>query len=44
MRRDILKDFETWALQHFRITDKADSGVAGSRGNVERFYRLRKLS
>ena len=43
MRRDILKDFETWAQQHFRIIDKADSGVAGSKGNVERFYLLRKL-
>jgi 23S rRNA (cytidine1920-2'-O)/16S rRNA (cytidine1409-2'-O)-methyltransferase len=43
MRRDILKDFETWALQHFRIIDKADSGVAGGKGNVERFYLLRKL-
>lgn len=43
MRRDILKDFEAWALKHFRIIDKADSGVAGSKGNVERFYLLRKL-
>lgn len=43
MRRDILKDFEAWALQHFKIIDKADSGVAGSKGNVERFYLLRKL-
>ena len=43
MRRDILKDFEAWATQHFRILDKADSGVAGSKGNVERFYLLRKL-
>ena len=44
MRRDILKDFETWATRSFRIVDKADSGVAGSKGNVERFYILRKLS
>lgn len=43
MRRDILKDFETWALKYFKIIDKADSGVAGSKGNVERFYLLRKL-
>ena len=43
MRREILKDFETWALQHFRTIAKADSGVAGSKGNVERFYLLRKL-
>ena len=44
MRRDILRDFETWALQHFRVLQKADSGVAGSKGNVERFYLLRKLA
>ncbi|HEX8227248.1 MAG TPA: TlyA family RNA methyltransferase [Candidatus Saccharimonadales bacterium] len=43
MRRDILKDFELWAQQHFRIIDKADSDISGSRGNVERFYRLQKL-
>jgi 23S rRNA (cytidine1920-2'-O)/16S rRNA (cytidine1409-2'-O)-methyltransferase len=43
MRREILKDFEAWALGHFKIIQKADSGVAGSKGNVERFYLLRKL-
>lgn len=43
MRRDILKDFEAWAVRSFKIIDKADSGVAGSKGNVERFYILRKL-
>lgn len=42
MRREILKDFETWARQHFVIVDKADSDIAGSKGNVERFYHLRK--
>jgi 23S rRNA (cytidine1920-2'-O)/16S rRNA (cytidine1409-2'-O)-methyltransferase len=42
MRRDILKDFETWAKQYFVIVDKADSDIAGSKGNVERFYHLRK--
>ena len=40
MRRDILKDFELWARQYFVIADKADSDVAGSKGNVERFYCL----
>lgn len=40
MRRDILKDFETWARQYFVIADKADSEIAGSKGNVERFYLL----
>ncbi len=44
MRRAILKDFETWATQYFRIVQKADSGVPGSKGNVERFYVLRKLT
>lgn len=43
MRRDILKDFETWARRHFVIIDKADSEVSGSQGNVERFYALRPL-
>jgi len=44
MRREILKDFEIWAQRYFRILAKADSGVAGSKGNVERFYLLRKLA
>lgn len=44
MRRDILKDFEIWAQARFKIIAKADSGVPGSKGNVERFYRLRKLT
>ncbi len=43
MRRDILKDFETWASTAFRIVDKADSQVSGSKGNVERFYLLKIL-
>lgn len=42
MRRDILKDFENWARQYFIIISKADSGVAGAKGNLERFYLLRK--
>ena len=41
MRRDILKDFEDWARQRFVIVDKADSEVAGAKGNLERFYKLR---
>jgi 23S rRNA (cytidine1920-2'-O)/16S rRNA (cytidine1409-2'-O)-methyltransferase len=43
MRRDILKDFETWTQKLFAITDKADSEVAGAKGNRERFYLLRTL-
>jgi 23S rRNA (cytidine1920-2'-O)/16S rRNA (cytidine1409-2'-O)-methyltransferase len=43
MRRAILKDFEMWAKRYFVIQDKADSEVAGSRGNRERFYKLTPL-
>lgn len=42
MRRDILKNFEDWARQGFVIDAKADSQVAGAKGNQERFYSLRK--
>lgn len=41
-RREILKDFETWAKTTFVVLDKADSAVSGARGNRERFYLLRK--
>lgn len=41
MRREILRDFEDWARSRFVIVDKADSGVAGEKGNLERFYHLR---
>jgi 23S rRNA (cytidine1920-2'-O)/16S rRNA (cytidine1409-2'-O)-methyltransferase len=44
MRREILRDFEQWAMQRFVIIDKADSQVAGSKGNVERFYLLRLVT
>lgn len=43
MRRQILQDFEQWARQQFVIVDKADSGVSGMKGNVERFYLLQKV-
>jgi 23S rRNA (cytidine1920-2'-O)/16S rRNA (cytidine1409-2'-O)-methyltransferase len=43
MRRDILKDFETWTKTLFVIKDKADSDVHGEKGNAERFYLLAKL-
>jgi 23S rRNA (cytidine1920-2'-O)/16S rRNA (cytidine1409-2'-O)-methyltransferase len=43
LRREILKDFETWARQYFVIRSKADSAVAGAKGNRERFYLLRKI-
>lgn len=43
IRRDILKDFEAWVRQYFVIVDKADSDVAGSKGNRERFFYLHKV-
>lgn len=43
MRRDILKDFESWLKQTFITIDKADSEVSGAKGNTERFYLLRKV-
>ena len=42
VRREILKDFETWARSQFVITNKADSDIAGAKGNRERFYLLKK--
>lgn len=42
VRRRILKDFETWANQYFVTVDKADSEVAGAKGNRERFYLFHK--
>jgi len=42
IRRQILKDFETWLTTNgFVILNKADSHVAGTKGNVERFYKLK---
>lgn len=43
IRREILKDFESWARQYFTIHDKRDSDVAGAKGNQERFYLLKPL-
>lgn len=41
IRRDILKNFETWLLNHNHIIhDKADSDIKGEKGNLERFYLL----
>lgn len=41
MRRQILKNLEEWFKIRFVILDKADSEVAGTKGNVERFYLLK---
>lgn len=43
IRRQILKDFETWVQKLFVIRAKADSQVAGTHGNRERFYLLTKV-
>jgi 23S rRNA (cytidine1920-2'-O)/16S rRNA (cytidine1409-2'-O)-methyltransferase len=42
MRREIMREFEIWAQNSFIIDAKADSAVAGAKGNKERFYSLRK--
>jgi len=43
MRRNILKDFESWVQKLYYVVDKADSEVSGAKGNTERFYLLKKL-
>lgn len=43
VRRQILKDFEDWTRSLFKISNKADSQVAGEKGNKERFYVLAVL-
>lgn len=43
MRRQIIRDFEVWVKDWFRMEAKADSQVAGAKGNLERFYLLRPL-
>lgn len=40
VRRDILRNFENWVKNYFTAADKADSEVAGAKGNRERFYKL----
>ncbi len=42
IRRQILAGFEEWARNYFIVQDKRDSDVAGQKGNVERFYVLKK--
>lgn len=44
MRRDILKSFEDWARGQFVIGNKADSEIAGAKGNLERFYLLARTA
>lgn len=41
MRRAVLLGFEQWLKPRFFIQAKADSKLAGKKGNLERFYLLR---
>lgn len=41
MRRRLMKDFEAWVKNVYTIEAKSDSGVTGTKGNRERFYKLR---
>lgn len=41
LRRKILSDFEAWTKKLFIVVGKADSEVAGAKGNRERFYLLK---
>ena len=43
IRRQILKDFENWTKNLFKIIDKSDSQVPGNKGNLERFYLIQKI-
>lgn len=44
-RREILQHFEQWCRENnFMIVKKSDSSVAGEKGNVERFYLLKKIA
>ena len=43
-RRKILKNLESWFSNHdLKLIKKADSNIAGEKGNLERFYLLRKI-
>ncbi|OGL34553.1 hypothetical protein A3F65_02840 [Candidatus Saccharibacteria bacterium RIFCSPHIGHO2_12_FULL_47_16b] len=43
IRRQIIKQFETWIKKLFKVADKMDSEVSGTHGNLERFYYLQKI-
>jgi 23S rRNA (cytidine1920-2'-O)/16S rRNA (cytidine1409-2'-O)-methyltransferase len=42
IRRKILLDFETWLKTVSVVLDKVDSDTPGEKGNVERFFLLKK--
>ena len=41
MRRQIIKDFDSWVKQYYVVLDSKDSEVSGAKGNTERFYLLK---
>ncbi len=43
IRRDLIKGFEQWLkLNNFFIIKTLDSGISGTKGNLERFFLLKK--
>jgi len=45
IRRDLIKDFENWLkLNKFYVIKSQDSSVSGSKGNLEKFFLLKKIS
>jgi 23S rRNA (cytidine1920-2'-O)/16S rRNA (cytidine1409-2'-O)-methyltransferase len=44
IRRDLIKDFENWLRNnHLYIIKSIDSSVSGAKGNLERFFLLKKI-
>jgi predicted rRNA methylase YqxC with S4 and FtsJ domains len=45
IRRDLIKEFEIWLkLNKFYIVKSIVSEITGSKGNLERFFLLKKVS
>jgi predicted rRNA methylase YqxC with S4 and FtsJ domains len=42
-RDGVLQGLRDWLSEVFVIEAEADSGLAGAKGNLERFFRLRVL-
>jgi 23S rRNA (cytidine1920-2'-O)/16S rRNA (cytidine1409-2'-O)-methyltransferase len=42
VRKEILSEFEAWVKRGYVISASMDSQLSGTKGNVERFYRLQK--
>lgn len=42
VRKEILSEFEMWVKRSFVISASMDSQLSGTKGNIERFYRLQK--